>query len=672
MKFAARMFVTMAVALLLASPLRADDTPKPGSPAKKDDSVSSLPAPPALAEVKAGGVTLLPVRLIPIPQPAPEAELPAMSSSSRSTSPGQMGAGSSTGGDVITPNVELFLGYSYVRAAPMNLRNRIVDLHGGDANIAFNLNRHLGLVGDFAGYHANSLQLNGSGTPPSRVVDADGRVFTYMAGPRISFRHPRFTPFIQALFGLAAASKVTISGCSGFPVCTPLPSEKVFAVAGGLGLDVTLRHNIALRLIQADYLMARFKYLSSPTRVSGIRNNMRLSAGIVFRFGGNPPPPPPPPPNRAPVTSCSADKTSVYAASGDTVAVRTQASDPDNDPLNYSWTANGGTIEGSGPEIRWNSTGASAGTYAVKVRVDDGRGGTASCSADIRVEVRPNRPPTMTCSVEPSFIQPGQRTKIRATAYDADNDPLTYSWEASGGRIAGTDATAEFDATGVAVGSYKVTGHVADGRGGTADCSVNVEVQAPQPSVEQRQLEAKLALHSIYFQTARPTAGNPGRGLVDSQAEILKTLSEDFKNYLKYRPDAHLILGGHADPRGSVEYNQGLTQRRVDRTKNFLVEHGVPEDHMDTRSFGKEDQLTADQIKELIAQDPDLSPADRQQMLNNLQVMVLANNRRVDVTLSTTGQQSTRLYPFNAKDYLALISTKGAETKPPVKQKPKR
>ena len=96
----------------------------------------------------------------------------------------------------------------------------------------------------------------------------------------------------------------------------------------------------------------------------------------------------------------------------------------------------------------------------------------------------------------------------------------------------------------------------------------------------------------------------------------------------------------------------------MERTKNFLVEHGVPADHFETRSFGKEDQRTADQIKELIAQNPDLSPADRQQMQNNLQVLVLANNRRVDVTLSTTGQQSTRLYPFNAKDYLALINFK--------------
>jgi hypothetical protein len=141
-------------------------------------------------------------------------------------------------------------------------------------------------------------------------------------------------------------------------------------------------------------------------------------------------------------------------------------------------------------------------------------------------------------------------------------------------------------------------------------------------------------------------------------------------SYLRYKPDAHLILGCHADPRGSEEYNKALTQRRVERTKNFLVEHGVSGGHFETRSFGKEDQLTADQIKELIAQNPDLSPADRQQMPKNLQVLVLANNRRVDVTLSTTGQQSTRLHPFNAKDYLALINFKAEKKSHPSRNRP--
>ena len=110
----------------------------------------------------------------------------------------------------------------------------------------------------------------------------------------------------------------------------------------------------------------------------------------------------------------------------------------------------------------------------------------------------------------------------------------------------------------------------------------------------------------------------------------------------------------------------------MERTKNALVEHGVPQDHIETRSIGKEEQLTADQTRALIAQDPDLTAADRQQMLNNLPVMVLANNRRVDVNLSTTGQQSTRLYPFNAKDFLALINTKGVEKRPTPRKKSKK
>jgi outer membrane protein OmpA-like peptidoglycan-associated protein len=371
------------------------------------------------------------------------------------------------------------------------------------------------------------------------------------------------------------------------------------------------------------------------------------------------------------VASCSIDKTMVYAGSGDFAAVRANASDPDNDPLTYSWATNGGTVEGSGPEVRWNSSGANPGTYTVKVRVDDGRGGTADCSADIRVDPRPNRPPTMSCSADRNSVLIGEPVQITATASDPDNDPLTYSWNSSGGRVRGTGASVTFDTSGLAAGQYSVTGRVDDGRGGTADCSLRVEVRAPQPPAEVKELETRLALHSIYFPTAQPLASNPNGGLVPSQQQILLTLAEDYKRYLKYRPDAHLIIGGHADPRGSAEYNKGLTERRVERTKNTLVEHGVPADHIDTRSFGKEDQLTADQIKQQIADNPDVSPADRQKMLNNLRVMVLANNRRVDVTLSTTGQQSTRRFPFNAKDFLALISTKGGEKKPPVKPRVK-
>src|SRR4029077_10340618 len=312
--------------------------------------------------------------------------------------------------------------------------------------------------------------------------------------------------------------------------------------------------------------------------------------------------------------------------------------------------------------------------YGVTANLSDGtRNGVASCTA--RFIVKQPRPPVISCSSNPTSVQTGGRSTITSIARSPDGRSLTYSYAASAGDISGNDATATLNTRDAQPGAITIACNVSDDRNPplTASSTTIVTVEAPPaPAPEIAQLELRLALHSIYFPTARPTAENPGGGLVESQEKILLALAQDFTKYLTYKPDAHLILGGHADERGSEEYNKGLTERRVERTKSFLVEHGVLATAIETRSFGKDDNLTAEQVKRLMDQDPDLSPEDRKQMLSNLRVMVLANNRRVDVTLSTTGEQSIRRYPFNAKDYLALISTAGGERKPPVKKKPKR
>jgi peptidoglycan-associated lipoprotein len=180
----------------------------------------------------------------------------------------------------------------------------------------------------------------------------------------------------------------------------------------------------------------------------------------------------------------------------------------------------------------------------------------------------------------------------------------------------------------------------------------------PAPTPEQIQLEARLALHSIFFPTDRPRIDNPEGGLVASQKGTLTTLATDFKRYLELKPGARLTLSGHTDVRGSVEYNQALSERRVATTKQFLISLGVPESSIETRGLGKEQELSVDQVKALVAQNPDLTAADRTRVLRNLNVIVLAQNRRVDVSLNSTGQQSVQLYPFNATDALTLISTK--------------
>jgi outer membrane protein OmpA-like peptidoglycan-associated protein len=540
----------------------------------------------------------------------------------------------------LIPRYEIAGMYDYINFAPGDPFANF-NSQGGSGSFTYNASKWLGLTGEFAGYNfkRNLFPFTGNNS------DVSGSFITYLFGPRLNLRKfDHFVPFGEFLVG-GARGGIQLVGAD---------SQSAFAMATGGGIDMVLTKNVAWRVAQLDYLMTSF---SGPAvTATGRQNNFRAGTGLVLRFGI---PTPPPPPNHPPVAACSVSPASVYAGSGDSVSVHVSASDPDNDPLTYSYTATGGAVEGTGPEGRWNSTGVGVGSYTVTVKVDDRKGGTASCAADIKVEEKPNHPPTATLSIARSPILPGERTGVTCNGSDPDNDPLTYSYTSTGGQIVGSGSNVQFDATGLQPGSYSVKCAVNDGRGGAADASGNVEVNEP-PQIKQ--LEAKLALHSIYFPTAQPTVAKPVEGLLPSQAVTLDALASDFKQYLKYRPDAHLILEGHADVRGAKDYNVKLSERRVERTKSYLVEKGVPADHLETRAFGFEKNMTSEEVKKLLEADPDLTAAEKQKLVKNLLTVRLANNRRVDVTLSTTGEQSVRRFPFSAKDALTLLSRGGGAT----------
>jgi outer membrane protein OmpA-like peptidoglycan-associated protein/opacity protein-like surface antigen len=557
------------------------------------------------------------------------------------------------------PKWELYGGYSFfypgadvhgqLPGALLPLSSRLeANPRGAGASLTYNFNRWFGLTLDTSTHWGS-----GETGIANRIDDA---AFSNLSiGPKVTFRSHRLSPFLEVLVGDHRLMPDAFHDV-----------DKLGLMFGG-GLDINLSRHVALRLIRADYVASNYQYGDpSVTPRTDIRG-LRAQVGLNFMFGGGEPPLPP-------GAACSIQPMEVFA--GETVTATASGSNFNpKRTVTYTWNGTGVKVAGSDASTQIDTTGLQPGSYVVTANLSDGRkNGTASCSA--RFTVKEPRPPVISCLADPASVQMGGNSTIKSNASSPDGRRVSYSYTTSAGEISGNGDTAALNTRGAQPGQITVTCNVSDDRNpalmASSNTMVNVEAPPPPaaPAPEIKQLEAKLALHSIYFQTARPTAENPERGLVDSQAEILKALAEDFTNYLKYMPDAHLILGGHADPRGSVEYNKGLTERRVERTKNFLVEHGVREDHFELKSFGKEDQLTADQIKEQMAQNPDLTPDDRQQMLNNLRVMVLANNRRVDVSLSTTGQQSMRRYPFNAKDYLALINTKGGEKRPPVKKKP--
>jgi hypothetical protein len=272
---------------------------------------------------------------------------------------------------------------------------------GFGGSITYDFNRWFGLTLD-----GSTHRSSGEHGVEQTIDDA---VFSNISfGPKITFRRHRVSPFLEALVGDHRLTPEAFHDV-----------DKLGFMFGG-GLDINLSRHVALRLIRADYVYSNYRFGSADVTPQTQVRGVRVQSGLVFMFGGGAPPPPA---NHPPVASCSVDRSSVFVGSGDIALVRVVASDPDNDPLTYSWTASGGSVDGSGPEARWHSSGITPGTYTVKARVDDGRGGIASCSADIRVEPRPNRPPVISCSADRNTVLIGEPVQITATASDPDNDP---------------------------------------------------------------------------------------------------------------------------------------------------------------------------------------------------------------------------------------------------------
>jgi hypothetical protein len=158
-----------------------------------------------------------------------------------------------------TPKAEVFGGYSYFRASDPTT----IHLNGWNGSIAGNLNDWFGVVGDFSG-HYGSPSIFGIGIP---LVDVKQHSFLF--GPRLTYRgNDKVTPFGHFLVGISNAN----AGAFGLSV-----SDTALAAAVGGGVDINLNDTLAIRAVQADYLMTRFQ--------DERQDNLRLSFGVVFRFG---------------------------------------------------------------------------------------------------------------------------------------------------------------------------------------------------------------------------------------------------------------------------------------------------------------------------------------------------------------------------------------------------
>ena len=86
--------------------------------------------------------------------------------------------------------------------------------------------------------------------------------------------------------------------------------------------------------------------------------------------------------------------------------------------------------------------------------------------------------------------------------------------------------------------------------------------------------------------------GVPDRVFFATNESILTTKSRDTlrkqATWLRENSNVNIVIEGHADERGTREYNLALGERRANAAKDYLMTYGVSADRISVISYGKE------------------------------------------------------------------------------------
>ena len=87
-------------------------------------------------------------------------------------------------------------------------------------------------------------------------------------------------------------------------------------------------------------------------------------------------------------------------------------------------------------------------------------------------------------------------------------------------------------------------------------------------------------------------SGVPDRVFFATNETVLTTASRDTLRkqaaWLRKNSDINVVLEGHADERGTREYNLALGERRANSAKDYLMTYGISSDRISVLSYGKE------------------------------------------------------------------------------------
>jgi hypothetical protein len=383
---------------------------------------------------------------------------------------------------------------------------------------AYFFNRFVGLQVESAEHEFGGPR---AGTNIGTEGNDDGFV-TAAGGVIVRFPAGAFTPFLHGLGGGAMV---------GGPDHNPNTWGPDVTGGGGLDLETPwFNHHLAIRLFQADYEYMHANFGTTGYGGTASINAARLSAGLVIHVGEVTPPPP--------ITlACSASPETVFPGDPVTVTASAGGLNP-KDHVLYAWSGTG--VTGNDTTAKVDTSSLAPGEYSIQGTVKEGKKGkeglkpweAATCSAGITVKAF--EPPTISCSVNPTTIKPGDTATVTSVGVSPQNRPLTYSYSASAGSISGTGTTAEYSSSGAPTGVVGITCNVSDDKGHTANSSTNLTIAAPPPPPQPH----AQALCSISFANdkRRPTR-------VDNEA---KACLDQVALDLKQQADAKAVLVGES------------------------------------------------------------------------------------------------------------------------------
>ncbi len=304
------------------------------------------------------------------------------------------------------PKWELYGGYSFFHPGadihgvlPLGLlpvSSRLEpNPRGVGASVTYDFNRWLGITLD------SSTAWNSGEVGTDRVDDT--ALSNLSIGPKFTFRHRHFSPFLEVLVGDHRLMPDAFHDI-----------QKLGVMAGG-GLD--LNSDAARRVADAP---RRFCLLQLPLRSSGDhagnRNSGRKTADRpefhVWRRTG------------AVAPECGLrgrSHRSLCRGTGERHARMDRSFNPAR-TVQYSWSGSGVSVASTNSSTQMDTAGLQPGSYTVSAHLADGsKRGVASCAAIFLVK-RPH-PPEISCTADPGTVMAGNSASIRSQRQQSRPSP---------------------------------------------------------------------------------------------------------------------------------------------------------------------------------------------------------------------------------------------------------